>query len=338
MARPVKWGPKFNDDRRIVATGIPTFLHIPFLKQDPDELKAYAPDFVILGAPFSFDTMTCANSHMGPRSLRAASEFISSYHRYYDVDYLDEFKVCDVGDVDPTMNPERARENFDRLERTIDMVLDAGALPIVMGGDHSIPLPIQKAVCRRIGGNVGVIHFDSHLDNEDELDGWGHGDASCAARVLEIPNVQPESCCTIGVDSYFNPKRWIELLEKQGFNAYFREDIYERGIEDVVQEAINRASDGTDAVYFTFDIDVMDGPWCPASEMGPNVGGLTFREMLTAIRMVTMQCKIRGFDVNCVGHEPSMNAGPGISANVEVAMIHEYLAACAHRKLKGEDY
>lgn len=338
MARPAEWGPKFNDNRQILATGIPTYLHIPFLRQDPEELKAYDPDFVILGAPFSFDTMTRPGSHMGPRSLRAASEFISSYHRHYDVDYLDEFKICDIGDVDPTMNPERAAENFDRLEKTIDMVLDAGALPIVMGGDHSIPQPIQKAVCRRIEGNVGVIHFDSHLDNEEELEGWKHGDASNAARALDISNVQPKNYCTIGVDSYFNLKLEIELLEKQGFNAFFREDIYERGIKDVTQDAIDRATDGTEAVYFTFDIDVMDGPWCPASEMGPNVGGLTFREMLTAIRMVTTQCKIRGFDVNCVGHEPSMSGAPGISANVEVALIHEYLAASAYRKKKGEEY
>ena len=62
------------------------------------------------------------------------------------------------------------------------------------------------------------------------------------------------------------------------------------------------------------------------------------REMLTAIRMITTQCKIRGFDVNCVGHEPSMSGAPGIYANVEVALIHEYLAASAYRKKKGEEY
>lgn len=338
MPRPAEWGPKYTDNRQILATGIPTYLHIPFVRQDADELKAYAPDFVILGAPFSFDTMTRPGSHMGPRSLRAASEFISPYHRYYDVDYLDEFKICDIGDVDPTMNPERARENFDRLERVIDMVLDAGGWPIVMGGDHSIPQPIQKAICRRIDGNVGVLHFDSHLDNEEHLEGWKHGDASNAARALEIPNIRPQNYCTIGVDSYFNIKVEMELLEKQGHNAFFREDVYDRGIEAVVQDAIDLATDGTEAVYFTFDIDVMDGPWCPASEMGPNVGGLTFREMLKAIRMITMQCKIRGFDVNCVGHEPSGSGAPGISANVEVAMIHEYLAACALRKVRGESF
>ena len=338
MARPAEWGPKYTDNRQILATGIPTYLHIPLVRQDPGELRAYSPDFVIMGAPFSFDTMTRPGSHMGPRSLRAASEFISPYHRYYDVDYLDEFKICDIGDVDPTMNPERAAENFDRLERVVDMVLDAGALPIVMGGDNSIPQPIQKAVCRRIEGNVGILHFDSHLDNIDELEGWKHGDASCTARALEIANVRPENYCTIGVDSYFNTKQDMEALERQGFNAFFREDIYERGIEDVTQEAIKLAMDGTDAIYFTFDIDVMDGPWCPASELGPNVGGLTFREMLMAIRMITTQCTIRGFDVNCVGHEPSMSGAPGISANVEVAMIHEYLAATAYRKKRGEAY
>ena len=338
MPRPKEWGPKYTDNRQILASGIPTYLHIPYVRQDPEELKTYAPDFVILGAPFSFDTMTRPGSHMGPRSLRAASEFIGPYHRYYDVDYLDEFKVCDIGDVDPTMNPERARENFDRLEQVIDMVLDAGAWPIVMGGDHSIPQPIQKAICRRIDGYVGVLHFDSHLDNEEELEGWKHGDASCAARALEIPNIRPQNYCTIGVDSYFNLKLEIELLKKQGHNAFFREDIYDRGIEAVVQDAIDLAMDGTEAVYFTFDIDVMDGPWCPASEMGPNVGGLTFREMLKAIRMVTTQCQIRGFDVNCVGHEPSGSGAPGISANVEVALIHEYLAACAYRKVQGESF
>jgi agmatinase len=326
------------DERSIMATGIPTYMHRPFVKPEPDALREYDPDVVIVGAPFAFDCMVRPGSFMGPRSVRAASEWITPYHRYYNVDYAEEFRICDIGDVATTPNPERAAENFDYLEETIDMILEVGALPVVLGGDHSIPQPVQKAVCKRIEGHLGVLHFDSHLDNEEEIDGWRHGDASCAARALEMPKIRPENYCTIGPDSYSNPRASVERVRKQGHNVFWREDIYDRGIESVIQEAIDRASDGTEAVYFTFDIDVMDGTWCPASEMGPNVGGLTFREMLKAMRMIATQCRIRGFDVNCVGTELNLYGAPGISSNVQVAMIHEYLAATALKKAKGEDY
>ncbi len=153
--------------------GIPSFLKLPIV-QGAAQLAAEKPDAVIVGAPFDMMTTNRPGARFGPRAIRAASNLGRGIHHLgLDVEPLKLLRVFDYGDAAVVPDTERSHE---AIKAKVREVADLGAIPIVLGGDHSITFPSATAVADAVGrGKVGIVHFDAHADTADESMGRAPG-------------------------------------------------------------------------------------------------------------------------------------------------------------------
>jgi len=233
--------------------------------------------------PFDQATVYRSGSSHGPKGLRQTSEQFLPYLGDYDIDLFDEFKLADCGDV-PVV-PANAVRSREAIADYAGRILDAGAFGIFIGGDHSIPIPIMDAVTSRVRGKVGYLHFDSHLDAQPDVAGEKFTNWSGVSRAAERANVEGRNIALVGIHGALNPPEQFRFVRDHGITFYTMREIERRGIEPVVQEALDRVTDGTDAFYVTWDTDVVDCSAMPGTD-GPEPGGLTPREVLRAAELV----------------------------------------------------
>jgi len=179
-------------------------------------------------------------------------------------------QMIDYGDIDIAYNTELT---FANAENKIGEVLDEGAFPFILGGDHSISYPGIKALHDRTEGNIAIIQFDAHLDLVDDSPRQGKfSQSSQMRRALELPRVRPENIVQLGVRSYNYPW-YAEYLKESGIVQISAREIHRMPAEAVVERVLE-ACRGVDAIYLTFDIDVLEPAYAPGS--GANEpGGLT---------------------------------------------------------------
>ena len=156
---------------------------------------------------------------------------------------------------------------------------------IYIGGDHSIPIPLGEAISEETRGKVGYIVFDANMDAEEEVDGELNSNWSEVCRLAELGNIDPRNMVLIGIRGALNTRRQTEYLRDRGIRTIGMREVIGRGIEDVMSEALSMASNGTNALYVSFDTDGVDAAYAPGTS-GPEPGGLTSREILSAARMI----------------------------------------------------
>jgi agmatinase len=183
------------------------------------------------------------------------------------------------------------------IYRKVREVAETGAIPIVLGGDHSITWPSATAVAEvRRPGSVGIVHFDAHADTAN--DGWGvlasHG--SPMRRLIESGAIQGKNFVQVGLRGYWPPPETFAWMQEQGLRWHFMREIEERGAEPVIAEAIAQALDGPDSVYLSIDIDVIDPGMAPGTGT-PEPGGMLTREVLRAIRQIVGAVELAGMDI-----------------------------------------
>lgn len=200
-----------------------------------------------------------------------------------DVNVFEDFRLADVGDV--PMIPADAARSRAYIERWVSEILGAGAMPICIGGDHSIPIPIGRAISQHVTGRFGYIHFDAHIDCQPNFAGERFTNWSHVARMIELPNVDPRNVAIVGARGALNPPEQWDFVEQHGIRVYRMREILERGIEEVVREALDLVTDGTDAFYCSLDSDVVDASAMPGTD-APEPGGLLAREMLRACELI----------------------------------------------------
>jgi agmatinase len=176
-------------------------------------------------------------------------------------------------------------------------VARTGAIPIVLGGDHSITYPSAAAVARhRHPGSVGIVHFDAHADTGRDV--WGsllsHG--TPMRRLLEEGWVAGRNFVQVGLRGYWPERETFDWMREQGFRWHTMVEIEERGAEAVIADAIAEALDGPDCVYLSVDIDVVDPGMAPGTGT-PEPGGILGREMLRAVRQIVGRVELAGMDV-----------------------------------------
>lgn len=275
--------------------GLPTFSKLP-LVEDPAELAARRPDVAIVGAPYDDMVTHRPGARFGPRAIREAQYNVGSLNSLQlDVQPYDLLTVVDAADANvvPAL-PERGHA---MIFRKVHEVASSGAIPMVLGGDHSITWPSATAVAEvRRPGSVGIVHFDAHADTAPES--WGqlasHG--SPMRRLIESGAVEGRNFVQVGLRGYWPPPSVLGWMHEQGMRWHLMTEIESRGADAVIDEAIDEALDGPDVIYLSVDIDVVDPGMAPGTGT-PEPGGMLPRELLRAVRRIAGRVQLAGLDV-----------------------------------------
>lgn len=264
-----------NGTRLAPYAGMPTFLTAPHRPIDPEN-----PDFgdlqvAVSGVPMDLGVTNRNGSRFGPRALRTI-ERIGPYNHVLKTAPVSDLRVADIGDV-----PFRSRFSLDLshedIEAHIARIRDAGVAPLSVGGDHSISLPILKALGK--DRPVGMIHIDAHCDTSGGFDRtkFHHGGPFREAVLEGV--LDPKRTIQIGIRG--SAEYLWEFSYDSGMTVVHAEEITGLGIPAVIERARAVAGDGP--TYVSFDIDSLDPAFAPGTGT-PEVGGLTTREALELLR------------------------------------------------------
>ncbi len=250
-----------------------TFMRLPRV-QALDEL-----DFVIVGIPFDTASSYRTGSRFGPSAIRNISTLIKPNNVYLRVNVLENLNGADYGDIGVV--PGYIESTFENIERELFEIVDAGAIPIILGGDHSISLANLRAIAKK-HGSVALVHFDSHADINDEVFGEKHNHGTPFRRAFEEGLIDPAHTIQVGMrGSLYEPNEHLIAEEELGFRLISADKVREMGIDGMIQEIKNRVGDKK--AFLTFDIDFVDPAYAPGTGT-PEVGGFTSLETLTIIR------------------------------------------------------
>jgi agmatinase len=305
-----------------------SFLGLPLVEQSP---AGYAgADVVLLGAPFDGTTSHRPGTRFGPQAIRRTDYLPHVPYRPHlglGVDPFTELKVVDAGDV-PTP-PGETEIAHAVLERAVSEVVAAGAVPYILGGDHSIAWPAMRAIAGRRGaGSFTVIHFDAHADIGDTSDfGAKYGHGTVMRRLLETGTVRGDQFVQMGLRGYWPGPRTMAWAAGLGVRSITIHELRERGLDTCLDEVLSEVDGGP--VYLTVDIDVVDPGMAPATGT-PEPGGLTSRELLDAVRICAQRADLVGADI--VELSPPYD-GPGeITAFLANRIVLEVLSGMAWRR------
>lgn len=275
--------------------GPATFLNRPYVQCQADAIKACGSKAAILGFPFDCTTIVRTGATMGPRRVRELSELYIPYSMEYDVDIVEKYGLIDCGDINVKLG--NAYESLQRGKNLVLEILKAGAMPIIIGGEHTVPM-IPALAFKEFtpNANYGFIIFDSHLDTAMDVGGdpWNH--CCPVPRVLETGVFNPKNAVIIGPGGSMNPKAELDYVRNNNITLFTNKDIYRDGIIEVTKKAVEVASAGTDGVYVTFDMDALEACYTPGT-CAPTPGGMTTREMIQAIDILG-ELNLIGFDVS----------------------------------------
>jgi len=274
-----------------------TFLGIA--RCDLADPSSYADaDVVILGAPYDAGTSYRPGARFGPGAIRAADYLPHDAERPHlalAVDALADLVVVDAGDVE--MPPTETELSLRRLEDAVHSVCAAGAIPVVLGGDHTIAWPDVTGVARHHGyGQVSVVHFDAHADTGEEQWGSRYGHGTPMRRLLESGAARGDRFLQVGLRGYWPGPETLAWMAEQGMRWFEMSEVVARGLNAVLDEVCMRALDGCDAVFLSVDVDVVDPGMAPGTGT-PEPGGLTSRQLLDAVRRLCLELPVVGMDV-----------------------------------------
>lgn len=274
-----------------------TFLGVPAVDlADTDALAA--ADVVILGAPFDGGTSHRPGTRFGPSAIRQACYLAmdgSRPHMALRVDALKDVAVIDAGDVE--MAPGEIERSLAALEEAVFTVSAAGAVPLILGGDHSIALPDATGVARHHGfGKVSMIHFDAHADTGDIEFGSLYGHGQPMRRLIESGALRGDRFLQLGLRGYWPGPETLRWMAQQQMRSYEMTEIVARGLEPCLDEAFDLALDECDGVFLSVDIDVCDPGHAPGTGT-PEPGGLSSRQLLDAVRRICIEVPVVGVDV-----------------------------------------
>jgi agmatinase len=291
------------------------------LTQDPALLAGF--DVAIVGAPTDDLVSDRPGARFGPRAIRAAS-CPPGPELETKVDAFAELRIVDYGDA-PVL-PADPVQTQAAIEATVGEVLDAGLVPIVLGGDHSIAEPDVRA-CARRHGPVGLVHFDTHTDTGTEVFGVELSHGTPMFRLVRDGHVDPKRYVQIGLRGYWPGEREFAWQAEHGITSFFMHDIRDHGIDHVVARAVEVV--GAGPAFLTVDVDVLDPAFAPGTGT-PEPGGMTSVELLRAVRELAMQLELVGADV--VEVIPTAVGSADVTALVADRIVREILNGIALRR------
>ena len=309
----------------------PTFCGVPTVPID--ELAGSGADVVILGAPIDWGATYRGGARFGPKAIREADYLDADMHRPHlptGIDPFEQFSVVDAGDIE--VAPGYLERGLETLADTVERIAEAGAIPIVLGGDHSVTFGNGTGLARVHGdGSFGLVHFDAHADTGETNAGQLHGHGTPMRRLIESGAVPGHRFVQIGLRGYWPGPTTVAWMAEQRMETYLMTEITERGLAAVVDDAVASCS-GSDSrgIFISVDIDVVDPGMAPGTGT-PEPGGITSRELLDTVRRLARELPVVGADV--VEVSPPYD-GPGqITAFLANRVVLEVLNGMAERKL-----
>ncbi len=274
--------------------GMATFAQRPLLTE-PEQLDEWQPDVAVVGAPWDDSTTNRPGARFAPRALRALAYGPGTYHMDYGIEIFHELEVVDFGDAicahgmwEPSSKAIRDR---------VGEVARRGIIPLVLGGDHSITWPSASAVADALGwGEIGIIHFDAHADTAEEIDGNFASHGTPMRRLIESGAVKGRHFVQVGLRGYWPPAETFAWMAEQEMRWHTMNEVHERGLAAVIDDAIEEATASPKGIYLSVDIDVLDPGFAPGTGT-PEPGGLAPVDLLRAIRRITRHVKIVGIDI-----------------------------------------
>ncbi|HUC57851.1 MAG TPA: agmatinase [Streptosporangiaceae bacterium] len=274
-----------------------TFLGVA--KADLSEPPSLAgTDILFIGAPFDGGTSHRPGARFGPQAIRLTDYLPhdgSRPHLALGVDPLTELLVADAGDVE--MPSGETEASLRKLEEAVHTAAAAGAIPVILGGDHTITFPDATGVARHVGwGRISLIHFDAHADTGNIQFGSLYGHGTPMRRLIESGAVRGDRFLQIGLRGYWPEPETLDWMAGQKMRSFEMSEVVERGLDECLTEAFSIALDDCDAVFLSVDVDVVDPGLAPGTGT-PEPGGLSSRQLLDAVRRIAMELPLAGMDV-----------------------------------------
>jgi agmatinase len=314
-----RWRELGLDDKPDYA-GLLTYGGMPYT-QDPAGLIDV--DVAIVGAPTDDLVSDRPGTRFGPRAIRGAS-CPPGPHLEAKVDAFEELRVVDFGDA--AVVPADPVATHAQIEQTVGQVVAAGAIPIILGGDHSITEPDVRAIAAR-HGPVGLVHFDTHTDTGTEVFNVELSHGTPMYRLVRDGRVAGERYVQIGLRGYWPGENEFAWQREHGITAYFMYDVRELGIREIVERTVAAVEPGP--VFLTVDVDVLDPAFAPGTGT-PEPGGMTSSDLLWACRELGRQLELVGMDV--VEVIPTAVGSADVTALVADRIVREVLTGIALRR------
>ena len=300
--------------------GVSTFLRLP-MHQHPKDVDA-----LIIGAPFDGGTTYRPGARFGPRGVRQASALTRGFHPDPDIDLFETLRCADGGDVGCV--PMDIAGSLARIEARVAEIVAAGAVPAVIGGDHTCSLPVVRALAK-VHGPLGVVHFDAHSDTYPAA--WGidphHG--TVFRNMVEEGLLRPRDVLQIGIRGPFSTRDDLAFAKQAGFTVLSAEDVH-RDLDGVIARIAGLPKSGP--YYVSFDVDGVDPSMAPGT--GTPVPGGFFSWQALAMVRATKALRVVGCDVMEVAPDFDVN---GVTCLLAANLLAEMLAAiAAHRTATSE--
>lgn len=311
------------------AYGLATFGQLPLLTE-PGQLDTWQPDVAVVGAPWDDSTTNRPGARFGPRALRSLAYGPGTYHLDLGIEMFDHLDAVDYGDAPVSFGMWEASRQA--IEDRVWEVASRGIVPVVLGGDHAITWPSATAVARHHGfGRIGLIHFDAHADTADIIGGNLASHGTPMRRLIESGAVLGRNFVQVGLRGYWPPKDVLDWMGEQRMRTHFLQEIWERGAKAVLDDVVTEALEGTDAVYLSVDIDVLDPGFAPGTGT-PEPGGLAPVDLLRMVRRIALEVPVVALDVVevCPAYDVS-----DLTVNNAHRVVWEFLAALAVKKRAG---
>jgi len=252
--------------------GIATMMRLPHTP-DPSGL-----DVGFVGVPFDIGTSNRAGARFGPRQIRTESCLIRPYNMATRAAPFDSLQVADLGDI--AINTFNLQKSVAIIEQAYDEILAAKCKPLTLGGDHTISLPILRALHKK-HGPVGIVHIDAHADINDHMFGERIAHGTPFRRAIEEGLIEPTRMVQIGLRASGYEADDFDWPSSQGVRVVQAEECWYKSLAPLMGEVREQLDEGP--VYLTFDIDGLDPAYAPGTGT-PEIGGLTVHQGLEIVR------------------------------------------------------
>ena len=297
--------------------------------------RAEHPDAGLLMVPFSRASQRGDNGGAGaPNAVRLALTSFTTYSPDFDVD-LQSLRVRDFGDTRLHMTDIPLSHRMIE-EAVVELYRHAGAPVLIsVGGDHSITCPLVQGYCRaHPHEKVGIVHFDAHNDVRNFEDG-GPTNGTPFRGILEGPaNVAGRNLVQIGIHGFMNSSYYKRYCDEQGITVISGRELRRRGIDDVMAQALTVASQGTDSIYVSFDIDVVSSAWAPGTGAS-TPEGMEPWDALEAVFALGREPRVKALDIVCIDPLRDLREA---TAKLGASLVLTFLGGLVPRLTGGNGY
>jgi guanidinobutyrase len=305
-----------NFNQPLGGNDMPRFAGPGTMMRLPSQATAEGLDACFVGVPFDLGTSNRSGARFGPRGIRNESAMIRPYNMWTQISPFDSLQIADIGDV--AINTFNLLKSIDIIEQAYDQIVAHGAAPFTLGGDHTIVLPILRALAKK-HGPVGVVHVDAHADVNDVMFGEKIAHGTPFRRLVEEKLVEPSRVVQIGLRTTGYAADDFDWPRQQGFRVVQAEHCWHKSLTPLMEE-VREQLGAEGPVYISFDIDGLDPAYAPGTgTLEP--GGLTSAQAFEIVR------GCRGLNViggDMVEVSPVYDHG-GITATLAANLLYEML-------------